>query len=143
MGVALNVDADGDFVCKLYDDSWNQLAVTTTSDSDVRSITSNGRTWKYFTSPYVLTPNTWYRTTIIPSSATSIIIRQITTNAQEWLKVLGGGADMYQCSRTDAASPADSVTTRILLSLLLDQFDDGAGAGGIKVPIGWEGGFSG
>jgi hypothetical protein len=135
IGLALPADLDGDFTAVLYDDSGSQLAISNTFDKDIRGSANHGRSAIYFTSPYNLTASTWYRATILPTSATDLIIRKVTVNAAAWLGCMGGGTDFYQCTRTDAGAFSDSTVDRVMMSLILDQFDDATGSGGGAGPL--------
>jgi hypothetical protein len=130
VGLMLNVDMDGDFTIAVTDDSGTQLGVSPTYRAVDRSATVFGRAVGYFGTPVSITANTWYRVEVIPTTATSLILREVTVQAQAYLAVLGGGSDFYQCQRTDTGAFTDSTTHRTLMSLLLDQVSDGGGSGG-------------
>jgi hypothetical protein len=101
---------------------------------------SNGRNWNYFTSQVVLTINTWYRLTLLPQTTTDIIMRRVTVLNGEYFKMMGGGADMYACTKASGTF-TDSVLDRMMLSPLIDQFESGGGSG-ILVPGGMTGGMN-
>jgi hypothetical protein len=144
VGLKLPADLDGDCQYVLYADDGTQLAISNTVDKDVRQSTSIGKHPAYFTSPYTIIANTWYRATVLPTSATSIGLRKISVQAQAWLGMLGAGQDFYQTSRNTGTPGTwnDVTTDRVLMSLMFDAFDDGASAGGVIVPGGMTGGMN-
>lgn len=133
-GVWAWVELDGDTDVKLYDSDGSSVLETVSFDKDVRGATSGRLTVAYFTTPRTFTPNTDYRLTILPTTATSSGIGLMTFAAAALLDAIPMGQTWHKTERTNAGSWTQTTTQRPFMGLILDQLDDGVSAGGGVAP---------
>lgn len=124
--------AVGDHSVVLLDDSGNELSSSSTAyDGNLSAEAANGVHNFYFDNPVTLSPGTWYRMAIVPSSATNINITTLTLPSADYRSAYPGGTNFFYATFTTAGGWVDSATDQVPpMDLWLDQLDDGAGAGG-------------
>lgn len=136
-----NVAAGADLSYSLWDasgDADGEALGNATLDGDFAlSTTQDGYVELYFDTPVILEPNTTYYAGVRADTANSIGLGEFAnasvTNA---LRAFAGvNAQTYLATRTWTAGAASawttSTTTLPLINLVIDQLDDGAGAGAL------------
>lgn len=81
----------------------------------------------FFPDAITLTANTVYRLTFRPETTTNIVLDESRFPDADSMGELPFGANIIRTDRTDAGAWTDTTTMRILMGLLVDQLDDGAG----------------
>ena len=117
--------AVGDFNIILMDDSGAELANSSTAiDANRRLNTGFYPLWLRFDNAVPLSPNTWYRAVIEPSTATNARIDYFILPSSNFQSAWPGGGDFYM---TEFAAPTwtDTVTQIPELDIIIDQLDDG------------------
>ena len=133
----------GDLNVMILSDAGAELSSSSTSfDGDH---TSGGNVPKeyYFDNPVTLDANTWYRAAIEPTSATNVSVSAIVTAAAAYLAAAPGGPDYFYTSFIAAAWVDTATETYPLIDLIIDQLDDGVGAGGGGLKLAGRGGLAG
>ena len=137
-----NSTATGNFQIAILTDAGSDVGSTTTTIT--QTTLNNAASYMadtYFGTPAVLSPATWYRAVIIPTSATNVDFAYYTINTNNFLAACPGGANFYR-TEYSGSSWANTDTTVPFIDLLLDQLDDGAGgAGGLLINPGMSGGL--
>src|SRR3990167_2576025 len=130
---------DADFV--LYEGTTSLTSVTI--DKDVVGTMSASRcVTKKFPSPQIITINTEYFLSVKPTSANSVNLMEITTPSAAAMDEMELGQNCHFGSRTDAGAWTLDTSRRPMISLIIDQLDDGAGGSGGPVGANIRGGFS-
>ena len=122
----------GDFDYSLYDDAGSEIE-STSMDGDHMSNASSDLAHLFFDTPQELQPNTWYRAVRSPTSATNITLGVMTLPSANHLGATGWGVgNAHYTTFTTGGGWVDSATDQVpvFMRLLLDQLDDGVGAGG-------------
>lgn len=144
MRVAMfNIAAGADFTFSLWDSTDNPgaaptpLAQTASQDGDFAlSTTQDGYVDLFFSAPYTLVAGTTYYLGVRPDTANSIGLGELTTaTVTNAIRAFGIGVITAHLSTrqwvgTDPGAWTDTTTTLPLISLILDQLDDGTGGGG-------------
>lgn len=134
--------ASGDFNAVLYDDAGAELSSSSTAiDGDYSGGTSAfGNV--LFGNPVTLSPGTWYRIAIEPSSATNTNVTTLTLLSADYRSGTPFGSNAHYTTRA-SGSWDDTATDQLpWMDILIDQLDDGAGAGGgLLAHPGMRGGF--
>ncbi len=127
-----NTTSTGDYNVALYDDSGTELSSSSTAvDGDHNANSAAGLSVNYFDSPVTLSPATWYRAAIEPSSATNTTIGIWTLPSADYRAAMPGGLNAHYAVRTSAVWD-DSTTSQVpLLDILIDQLDDGVAAAAV------------
>jgi len=122
--------ASGDFNFGIEDDGGSELSSSETAHDVTNQITSsvNGASNLFFDNPVTLSPATWYRAYIEPSSATNSSISLVTLGHADHRQAMPGGTNFYYSAYT--GTWADTTTSVPFIDLMLDQLDDGVGGGG-------------
>lgn len=130
------LDSDGDVGIVLYDSDGTTALATASKDKDVTPATSGiGPFYFTFSSSQQLSASTYYRLAVKPSTTTSLSAYSFDVNSAAILDQLEGGQDFHYSSRTDAGAWSDTTTRRLMVGLIIDGIDDGAGAGGGGGPL--------
>lgn len=79
-----------------------------------------------FVTPVTLTPNVNYRLTVLPTSASSVIIYDFDTATSAIRESIDGGATWMSTQRTNAGAWTNVNTNRPFMGIILDGFDDAA-----------------
>lgn len=124
-GIWIWADTDGDFDVVIYDSDGTTVLSTTSFDKDNRQGTGSGHHFLLLDTPVELLADTYYRVTILPSSATNLGIYSITVGSAAILDQLAGGQYFHFTSRTNAGAWTDVTTQRPLLGLMIDQISNG------------------
>lgn len=124
------IDADGDCDIILYEGT--TVRATYSIDKDVRGATV-GRFFNCrFTTPYELAANTTYYLAVKPTTTTAVGLYEFTVAAANMMACFSGGTSITFSSRVDAGAwTGDDALRRPWMGLIIDQFDDGAAAGGL------------
>lgn len=140
-----NITAGGDFQFALWsatgDEVGEELAVTSTIDGDFSlSTTQDGVVSLFFTAPYTIAANTTYYAGVKALSTNSFVLFEcpVAAAGDKAGFPLPNATQIYGAVRTwDETQTPDlagawttSTTTLPLISLIIDQIDDGAGTGG-------------
>jgi len=128
VGAWVRADDEGDADIILYDVADNILA-STSIDPNVRAQTGIGVSFVYFDTPITLLANTEYRLSVLPTSATNLIIYSFTLNSAALMAAVNGGVELYSSVRTDAGAWTDDTAIRPIMGLVIDGIDVAAGGG--------------
>lgn len=123
---------EADSLIRLYDSDGSTVLEELFIDEDQNS-SAQGMYAALFDARHVLTKDTWYRLTYLPGIGTSGRITSLTVTDDGAHKTMGAyplGVNCIGTSRTDAGAWADVDTERYSMGMLIDQLDDGVGAGG-------------
>jgi hypothetical protein len=138
--------ATGDFNAILEDSGGSELSSSSTAfDGNLFSTVTTGQADIIFDNPVTLSPATDYRAMLEPTSATNINISTATLPSADYRQSWPHGTNCVYSTYTTAGGYVDTATTQLpLMDLLIDQLDDGVGAGGglIRHP-GMSGGLNG
>jgi len=133
-------DCDNDTDVLLVDDNWdgtNGDALARTSiDKDVRRSTVIGSHIMPFPNTVTLTANTIYRLVLKPTTTSNIIMGAFTVASAAQLDQAGANQNCYLSTANNPNDSTDwtpTTTTRPLMGILIDQFDDGTSVGGTGV----------
>lgn len=135
-GCWIGMDADGDFLVRLYTSSG--VTTVATVDKDTRCAVGSMTGFLLFTAEQTLAANTDYVLAIEPSSATNDTLAYIDVAAAAELDQLGGGQNFHYATAKDPATTADftaTTTRRPMIGLLVTALDDGVQTGGGGLPI--------
>lgn len=141
-----NMAAGADFTAAIWDATDNPgagptpLAQTNTIDGDTFvSTTADGIGHVFFTAPVTLTAGTTYYAGLKPSTANNIGLLELsaagTGASSTGIRAFGIGANTAHLATrawvsTDPGAWTNTTTTLPGITLLIDQLDDGASAGG-------------
>lgn len=127
-----NGSAAGDFNAALLDDAGAELASSNTVfEGDRSGLNANVSMTVVFDSPVTLTPGTWYRASLEPTSATNINIHFATLPSADYRSAWPGGLNTNYATFTSGGGWIDTATNQLpMMDILIDQIDDGAGGGG-------------
>lgn len=119
-------NSSGDFNIFLADDAGSELSSSSTAfDGNHNVASANGTQNIYFDSPVTLSPSTWYRAAVEPSSATNTTVGFLTLPSADYRSGMPGGTNHHYTTLA-SGSWTDSATSSVpLLDILLDQLDDG------------------
>jgi hypothetical protein len=138
--------ASGNFNIILEDSGGSELSSSSTAyDGNLMAALGTGMADCYFVNSVTLSPATDYRVMVQPSSATNCNISTATLPSADYRAAWPHGTNCLYSTYTTAGGYVDTATTQIpVMDLLIDQLDDGAGAGGglIRHP-GMSGGLNG
>lgn len=130
-GVVLPWVCAGDTKIILYDSDGTSILTSVTFDKDYYGNTSIFRFAYRFSSPQTILKDTFYRLSIQPQAASNTSIVIWTAPEAVALDQMEGGQNFHLSTRTDAGAWDDTATNkRPMISLILDQFDDGTAVGG-------------
>jgi hypothetical protein len=123
--------ANGNYNAALFDDSGAELNSSSTAYSGVATAANSGGIHNvFFDNAVTLSPGTWYRAAIEPTSATDCSITTFSLPHANYRSAYPGGANFFYTTYV-ASSWTDTATNAVpMIDLLLDQLDDGASAGG-------------
>ena len=138
-----NLVAASAFTCSLWDSTANgpdgqtPLAQSNSVDGDsVYATTADGHFDIYFTAPYTLTAGTAYYAGVRNTTANAISLGELTnSNVTNAMRAFGLGTTTAHLGTrtwtgTNPGAWTDTTTTLPLISLIIDQIDDGTGTGG-------------
>lgn len=125
-----NGASTGDFNIAIFDDGGSELSNSSTAIDGDSSANLNTAPWDvFFDNPVTLSPGTWYRAALEPSSATNITIHTYTLPSASYRSAMPHGSNAHYTTYV-ASSWTDTATDQIpLIDILIDQLDDGASAG--------------
>jgi len=124
----LNNGAAFDLV--LYEGTTAQRTVSFDEDEGTENI--SGGIAVYF-DPFTIAANTEYFAVVKPTLAVGVTIGELEVNAAKHLDAWPGGQACYKVSRVDAGAWTTATTKAPWIGLILDQLDDGAGGGGLRL----------
>lgn len=120
----------GDLSVVLYDDAGAELSSSSTAfDGNHNNGTGNGPSIIYFDNTVSLAKDTWYRVALVPSSATNVGIATVQLPSANYRSGTPGGTNHHYATRASGTWTDTATDTVPLLDILIDQLDDGAGAG--------------
>jgi hypothetical protein len=133
------LDDDGDYDLKLVSTAYNQGAGTgilasVSKDKDIRRTGGGGIALSYFTAPVDLAAATNYRLIVEPTSATSLVFRDLNVSALALLDAFPGGRNIHLTSAKDPTGDVSwtnfnsGTFRRGMCGLILRGFDDASGA---------------
>lgn len=130
--------AVGDFNIICENDAGTELSSSSTAIVGAHTAAVNAAALRcIFDNTVELTPATWYRAMLEPSSATNINLTTITLPSVDYLTGMPGVANMHYTVFTTAGGYDDTQTALLpLMNLLLDQFGTDPAAGGGAYVIG-------
>jgi hypothetical protein len=122
--------AVGDFNVILMDDAGADLGSTSKAYDGDKLDGSSGRAVCFFATPAILSPNTWYRAVVEPSSATNTNVSTYQLQTLDYRSGMPGGTNCHYATFA-SGSWTDTATDQVpLMDILIDQLDDGTGSGG-------------
>ena len=129
----------GDFDLCLRDDAGSVLNSSTSSfDASQWPATGGGtgETLMRFANPVELSPGTWYRLSIEPTSATNVRLHHVVVTDQAIRSGLPCGTNAHLATYTTAGGWVDTATDTVpLLDIIVDQLDDGVSTGGARQKV--------
>lgn len=130
-GVAwFNSSSVGDANIVIYDDAGSVLA-SKALEGDQSANANTHTTTIIFDTPVTLSPSTWYRAALEPTSATNVSMYPLTLPSANYLGAWPHKENAHYTTYTTAGGWVDSATNILpLLDILFDRLDDGAGGGG-------------
>jgi hypothetical protein len=120
----------GDFNYALYDDAGSELSSSSTAMDGNHPSTDSGACMLFFDNAVTLSPATWYRAVLEPSSATNITMTGLHLSSADYRSGSPWGTNCHQTTYASAAWTDTATDRQFNVGLLIDQLDDGAGAGG-------------
>ena len=123
--------SQGDFNAAIYDDAGTELSSSSTAfDKDIVTASAAGGLYLPFDSPVTLSPATWYRAAIEPTSATNVAMSHLTLPSLDYRSAMPGGTNFFYVTRT-SGTWTDTQTDHVpLIDLMIDQLDDGVSTSG-------------
>lgn len=122
---------NGDYNAAIFDDAGSELASSSTAfDGDQSSNIATGNTDCYFDNPVTLSPATWYRAVIEPSSSTNTNITTFALPSSSYRSAMPHGSNALYTTYASAAWTDTATDTLPYMDILIDQLDDGVSAGG-------------
>lgn len=119
----------GDRNVAIFDDAGSELSSSSTAHDGDHAAIGNTSAQDYpFDNPVTLSPGTWYRATIEPSSATNCNITTITLPSADYRSATPGGVNQHYTTFASAAWSDTATDTIALMDILIDQLDDGVSA---------------
>ena len=129
-----NSTAVGDFNAGIWDDAGSELSSSSTAfEGDNSAASGSAVVDVFFDNAVTLSPATWYRAAIEPSSATNLSTQTYTLPSLNYRSGWPCGTNCHYTSYASAAWTDTATDTIINMDILLDQFDDGASTGGARV----------
>ena len=126
------IDLDGNATVKLYDPDGGTVLESLGIDTDVRNSAGTKLHTYLFDTSISLSKDTVYRLGIEPAGATSVQVHDFTVPTAAALDSFPGGQAFHLSTAKDpfgVESWTQTTTRQPFMGLLLDQFDDGVGAG--------------
>lgn len=118
--------AVGDFNIAILDDSGSELSGSSTAyEGDIGLNTVSGSVDLFFDNPVILQPNTWYRATVEPSSATNSAVMFFTLPSSDYQSGMPGGSNSHYTTFASATWDDTGTDKLPLMDILIDQLDDG------------------
>jgi len=144
-GIAAFVDLEQSSTFTLYDSDGTTVLASKQLLPAQRVATAPGLFWAYFSASVNLLKDTWYRMTVVPNGTTSIGLNYFAVNLAAQMDSYALGQKCYQTSRTDSGAWTENTLRRVEVALIVDAFDDaaGAGGGGLLTHPGMDGGCRG
>jgi hypothetical protein len=130
----------GDYNIAIYDDTTGsavEVGSSSTAFSGQHNVNSSSAVMSaYFDNAVTLTAGTTYRAAVEPSSATNVNISTFTLVSANYRGASPSGTTAHYTTFVTGGW-TDTATDQVpLMDVLIDQFDDGAGTGGVVGVIG-------
>lgn len=125
-------NAGADYDAILYSGTTPITGMTQRVDGDAVAGTQAYLNFVQFDSTAELAKDTEYRLSVKPADATGIRLQRSTYLSSALLGAMGGSAGFYESTRAGGAW-SDATDTQPTMGLIIDQLDDGVGAGGESV----------
>ena len=118
-----NSTSAGDFNAHLFNDAGTELSSSSTAfEGDRSGLALSGVMVAMFDNPVELSPGTWYRATVEPSSATNITVGFAQMPSASYLSAWPHQANAHYTTFTTAGGWVDSATDSVpFLELILDR----------------------
>jgi hypothetical protein len=129
-GIVAYVTLNQSSTFTLYDSDGTTVLASKQLLSAQRYGASYGLFWAFFDTPVNLLKDTWYRMTVVPNGTTNISLCYFSVDLAAQMDSYALGQKCYRTSRTDSGAWTQDTLTRVEVALIVDAFDDGAGAGG-------------
>lgn len=133
-GFSFSADMDSDSNLNFYDVNGSTILTKFVIRSGIRQSNSPGNYDYFFEKPIITSANSIYRIAINPLTTTSCNFHWFTVNTENLLGMLQTDSSFYLTQApnpsVNTASWTDFKTSIPLVSLIIDQIDDGAGGGG-------------
>ena len=140
VGLRYYQNAAGNHNIVLYDDAGTELSSSSTAKTQANSVSALAQE-SFFDNAVTLSPATWYRAALEPSSATNCNMGTLQLPSADYRSAMPGGTNFHYALRASGTWD-DTETDQVpLLDVLIDQLDDGVGGGGLK--LGGSGGLAG
>lgn len=126
----LTASLSSDFTVDLYDDAGTLINTVVTKDATYSRAAGATGLWSIpLTTLETLSPGTWYRLVITPTTANTVTIYEAVCNVAAHLDTFAAGTHFHSTAFISSAW-SDIDTQRPWWSLGFDQLDDGVGGGG-------------
>lgn len=125
--------AIGDLNALIENDAGSEQSSSSTAFDGDLSAASGGSGIKtyYFDNPVTLSPATWYRAVLEPSSATNISIYTMTLPSSDYRSGTAWGSNAHYATYTSGGGWVDTATDQLpIMGIIIDQLSDDAGSGG-------------
>lgn len=123
--------ATGNFNVILENDAGSELSSSSTAfDGDHSPNIAEGVIDVFFDNPVELSPATWYRAVLEPSSATNISLTTVDLPSADYRSGTPWGSNALYTTFASGSYTDTDTDTLPLMDILIDQLDDGAGGGG-------------
>lgn len=137
VGLWASLDLDGDGDLLLVDENWDgsdgDALGKLSFDKDIDSTTGVRPAMGFFASAVTLQANTTYRIVFKPTTVTSAAIYVFTVSTNAKFAQMEAGVEWYYTTANnpnDASDWTDTTTSRPMMGLILNGYEDGASGGG-------------
>lgn len=124
----------GAYTYGVYNDSNTELDSSSTAAADTDMTQGNGNgghQMMYLDNPVILSPDTWYRYLLWPTSSTAFVVHVFGALNADLKAIQPGGTNWHYVKKAVGGAWTDSLTTdSLLINLMFDQLDDAVGSGG-------------
>ena len=132
VGIRLSTqNSAGDYNVCIYDDAGSELSNSCTAYTGaVAPAAATGVNWTFLDNTVTVTAGTTYRAAIEPTSATNVRLDAFVLPSASYRGATPIGTTGHYTTFTTAGGWVDSATDTVpLMDILLDQVDNGTGAG--------------
>lgn len=117
-----------DFSVGIYNDAGTELSSSLTAfDSTFRL---SAVPWVYLDNKVTLSPATWYRAVVQADTTGGPGVYNFSINSTDYASALPNGSHLQLGTRDSGGAWTDTSTTIPNIDIIIDQLDDGVGAGG-------------
>lgn len=120
----------GDYNVLLMDNGGSELSSSSTAfDGDASAGSVNFTSTVYFDNPVTLTASTAYRIAVEPTTTTNVNVTSLVMSTANYKGAFPGQSTLSYATFTTGGGWVDTTTAVPLMDLIIDQLDNGAGAG--------------